>query len=228
MRYVNERQMDVLTGCSLFRGVEREKARAMLECLSARARRYGRGEFIQRAGERPASLGVVAEGKATVMREDYWGNCSVMTLVGPGELFSEVFACLPDVASAVNVVADEPTTVVFLDIAKVIARCASACPFHERVTNNLVAALARKNLMVTERLDHVTRHTTREKLLAYLSAVARRSGSNEFVIPMNRQQLADYLSVDRSAMSAELGRMREDGLVEFSRNRFRLLSGEHA
>ena len=136
-----------------------------------------------------------------------------------------MFACLRDVPLSVTATAAAPAQVLFLDVERVLHVCPSACAFHSRVVRNLLHLLAGKNYRLTEKLEHISRRTTREKLLSYLAAQSRAAHSAAFAIPFNRQQLADYLAVDRSAMSKELARMRADGLIEYERNRFRLMPG---
>ena len=217
--------LPVLRRAPLFAGVAEEEIAPMLGCLGARAASYARGEYLLREGERTGSLGLVISGAVSVVQEDFWGNRNLMARVGPGEIFAEAFACSPDAALGVSAEAEEPCEALWLDVRRVLTTCPTACAHHARLIRNLLAELAEKNLRLSEKLTHMGRRTTREKLLSYLSAEAGRHGSAEFDIPLSRQQLADYLSVERSAMSAELGRLRDDGLLTFSRNRFALLGG---
>ena len=144
-------------------------------------------------------------------------------ILGAGEVFGESYACLPEEAIPIRAVAAEPAEVLLLEVRRVLTTCPSACAFHARLIRNLLEVLAVKNLTMNEKLIHLTQRTTRDKLLSYLSACSARAGEPEFEIPYNRQQLADYLSVDRSAMSAELSRLRAQGILVCKKNRFRLL-----
>ena len=213
---------EILEKSPLFYGIDVEDAAAMLDCLQATTKRHARGSFILRPGYSVSSVGLVLSGRALVVREDFWGNRELVSSIEPGDLFAEVFACLPEVEIGVGVIADGDCEVMLLDVRRILTTCSSSCAFHARLTENLVGVLAQKNLMMNEKLGHLSRRSTRAKLLSYLSAEAQRQGKSRFTIPFNRQQLADYLSVDRSAMSAELGRMRRDGLVDFKRSHFEL------
>ena len=215
--------LPVLMTSPLFSGIEPQEVTAMLNCLAATTRRFDKNEFIARAGSSIQMVGMVVEGRALIVTEDYWGNRNLIGIVQPGDLFAEAYACVPGSEMRVSVIADTPCTVVTLDIHRVLTTCSSSCVFHARLVENLVGQLALKNLQMNEKLEHMGKRSTRDKLLSYLSSQAIKAGSPYFTIPMNRQQLADYLSVDRSAMSSELGKMRDEGLVEFNRSDFHLL-----
>ena len=204
----------------LFKGIGEEDLASLLSCLAARERRWQKGEFVLRAGDEVDSLGLVLDGRCHIVREDFWGNRNIVAEVGPGEIFAESYACAAGARLTVSVLAVERSSILFLDAGRLLAACPSACPFHTKLLGSLVSVLAGKNIYMNEKLDHTAQRSTRRKLLSYLSAASRKCGSASFEIPFDRQELADYLAVDRSAMSAELGRMRDEGLLEFERNRF--------
>lgn len=212
---------DVLKGSKLFANVSEDEILAMLACLDAKERHYKEGEYVFRQGETVDSVSVLAEGALLVQADDYWGNRSIITSVSPGELFGQAYlageAIMNDVAAA------KDSTVVFFDAKRVLMTCSSACPFHNQVIRNLFFALSETNLRLVTKLGHIQKRTTREKLMSYLSLMAKKAGSNSFTIPFNRQELADFLSVDRSAMSAELCRMRDEGLLRFNKSSFTLM-----
>lgn len=213
----------VLIGTELFAGISPADLDGMLACLGARAVEYERGRPVLRSGERVTAFGVVLSGQVQIFQEDYFGNRSIFANAGPGQLFAESFACAEASALPVSVTALADSRLLFIDCGRLSAPCSRACGFHSRLVHNLLNILARKNIALTQKIEITSRRTTREKLLAYLSAQARQAGSGRFFIPFDRQELADYLSVDRSAMSAELGRLRDGGLLRFRKNRFELL-----
>ena len=216
---------NILTECALFRGLRRAQIREMLPCLSARQARFRRGQFLLRTGDRASSAGIILSGEAEVLQEDFWGNRNLLAAVGPGELFAEAFAC----AHAVSPVSVQCTTdgsVLYLNVRAVFSPCEKACAQHKTLSQNLIRVLAEKNMQLNEKAGFLSQRTTREKLLAYLSAQARRAGSASFRIPFDRQQLADFLSVNRSAMSAELSNMQRDGLLRTDRSCFTLCQPE--
>ena len=204
-----------MTSSPLFRDIAPADLASLLDCLDARERAYEKGAWLLRRGEWTDRLGLVLSGTVHILREDFWGSRSIVGLAGPGEIFAESYA-LAGEPLEVSVLAASDARVLFLRVETALTGCG-------QLTRNLTALLAEKNLTLTRKMRHMARRTTREKLLSYLSAQALRSGGPEFDIPMDRQQLADYLAVDRSAMSAVLGKLRDEGVLEFRKNHFRLL-----
>ena len=217
--------VEMLRQIPLFAGIQEAELAGLLDCIGAQEKQFQKGELLLHRGDWTESLGLVLSGTVQVIREDFWGNRSVVGLVEPGEIFAESYA-LAGQPLEVSVQAVSAGAVLFLKAERMVSGCGQVCGFHERLSRNLLSLLARKNLMLTEKMRHMARKTTREKLLSYLSAQSVRAGSPEFHIPMDRQQLADFLGVERSAMSATLGRLRDEGVLEFHRNHFRLLRRE--
>ena len=215
----------ILGRSRMFAGVEEEEITSLLGCLNARARSIAKGEFVLRQGERAGELAVLAAGELLIQSDDYWGNRSILGRIVPGEMFAEAYIG-PESGPVLNdVVAIQDSTVLFFDAHRVLTTCSSACRFHAMVVQNLFYAVSEKNRELVQKLRHMSRRTTREKLISYLSQQAKSQGGPEFSIAFNRQQLADFLSVDRSAMSNELCNMRDEGLLEFKKIRFHLLNG---
>lgn len=216
----------ILKRTQLFAGVAETEVEAMLSCLGARLGTYQKGQYVLRRGEQLSDITLLVEGKLHIQRDDYWGRRSILGQIAVGEMFGEAYAA-PESGPLLNdVVAVEDSAVLFFDVKRVITTCPSACRFHGMVVQNLFFAISEKNRKLVQKLGHMSRRSTREKLLSYLSEEAGRQNSADFAIPFNRQQLADFLSVDRSAMSNELCKLRDEGLLEFRKNRFRLLQGE--
>ena len=214
---------DVLAACPLFEGVSRQDMADMLQCLQARAIDVPKGRTVFRADGPAEYVGILISGGVQVLRDDFDGNRAIQAAIQPGELFGETFACAGVERLPVSVEADQPSRVLLIRLKRIIETCPSACAFHNRVVLNLLKVLAAKNLMLNRKLEITSRRTTREKLMAYLSAQARAAGSDHFVIPFDRQGLADYLGVDRSALSAEIGKLRREGIIESDRSAFTLL-----
>ena len=219
------KELSVLNTSALFRGIEEADLPGLLACVEAGELSFRKGETLLHCGDRTERLGLVLTGTVHIVRDDFWGNRSIVGLAGPGDVFAESYA-LSGEPLGVSALAATECTALFLSAAKVISGCAQVCGFHERLSRNLLGMVAEKNLLLTEKMRHMARKTTREKLLSYLSAQALRAGTSEFAIPLDRQQLADFLGVERSAMSAALGKLRDEGILEFRKNRFRLLREE--
>ena len=218
-----QKYISVLAKTRLFAGVNEEEIVSMLDCLQAKLYTYKKGEYVLRQGEHLDKIMILVEGCLHIQRDDYWGNRSIVNMIGIGEMFGEAYAA-PDSSALLNdVVAVEDCVVLFLDVNRTIITCSTACPFHKLVVQNLFFAISEKNRKLVQKLGHMSKRSTREKLMSYLSDEAKKQNSNTFAIPFNRQQLADFLSVDRSAMSNELCKMRDAGLLTFEKNRFTLL-----
>ena len=218
-----KKYIPILKKTVLFSGISEEEISAMLSCLDARLRSYRKGEYVLRQGEHPHHITLLLEGALHVQNDDYWGNRTIINRIGVGEMFGEAYLAPASGAMLNDVVAIEDSVVVFFDLFKILTTCSSACRFHAMTVQNLFFAIAEKNRRLVQKLGHISKRSTREKLISYLSEESKKQGSAAFTIPFNRQQLADFLSVDRSAMSNELCKMRDEGLLEFDRNAFRLL-----
>ncbi len=218
-----EKYIPILKRTQLFSGVGEEEIGTMLNCLQSHLCTYKKGEYVLRQGEHLDKILVLVGGKLHIQRDDYWGNRSIINMVSIGEMFGEAYIA-PESGTLMNdVLAVEDSAVIFFDVKRIITVCSAACRFHSMVVQNLFFAISDKNRKLVQKLTFMTKRTTREKLIAYLSEESKRQNSSEFSIPFNRQQLADYLSVDRSAMSNELCKMRDEGLIEFEKNYFKLM-----
>lgn len=214
-----------LTKTELFRGADPGEAEELLRCLNASVREYEKGEVICRAGQTVERIGMVIQGGVTIESDDIWGNKSILSHVEPGAIFGETYACIAGEPLLINVVAAEHSRILFLEIARALDGRAGACPFRAGLVRNLLRICARKNLLLSRRILHTSSKTIRGRLLSYFSEQAQKSGSRRFTIPFNRQQLADYLNVDRSALSGELSKMKAEGVLDYKKNTFVLSPG---
>lgn len=208
-----------IAGTILFRSVSEEDIRKMSSCLHFRSRAYRRGETILCSGTVVTDLGLVLSGSIRLENTDIWGNKSILSISLPGETFAEGYACLPDQPLPADVVANEDCEVLFVNVAHVLNPCERPCLCHSKLINNLVALCAQQMVSLSSRIFDTASKTIRGRLISYFSRVALQQNSSTITIPFDRQQLADYLSVDRSAMSRELGKMKEEGLLDFDRSR---------
>ena len=213
----------ILKRTQLFSAVSEEEISSMLSCLNARLRTYKKGEYVLRQGEHLNDITVLVDGELHIQRDDYWGNRAIVDRIAVGEMFGEAYIAPESGALLNDVIAIEDSAVIFFDVNRIITVCSSACRFHSMVIQNLFFAISEKNRKLVQKLGYISKRSTREKLMSYLSEEAKRTNSSSFMIPFNRQQLADFLSVDRSAMSNELCKMRDEGLLEVNKNAFKLL-----
>ena len=207
----------------IFTGIKADELKSMLSCLGAKTVSYKKGSSILLEGDPADSVGIVIYGTVHIIKEDFYGNRSIMAKAETGELFGEVFACADLDTIPVSVFAAENSEIMFINCKKVLTVCNGSCTFHNILISNLLRIVSEKALFLNQKIDFLSKRSTREKVLAYLSSIAKQTGSNDFTIPFNRQELADFLCVERSAMSAELSRMKRDGLIDYSRSHFRLL-----
>ena len=209
--------------CPLFDGIAEEELSKMLLCLGGRRKTYLKGECIAAEGEPLKEIGIVLSGTVLIEQNDYCGNRSIIAHLETGELFGESFACADVEWLSVNVIAGEDTEVLFLDFRRITQTCTGSCEFHSRMIYNLAKILAEKNLLLQQKVQVISRRTTREKLLAYLDLQIKRTQSKRFSIPFDRQGLADYLGVDRSGLSVEIGKLKREGHLQVKGNQFEVL-----
>ncbi|MBR2950104.1 MAG: Crp/Fnr family transcriptional regulator [Lachnospiraceae bacterium] len=218
-----EKYLDVLEKCDLFDGIAREHIQGMLFCLQAKVLTAVKNQTVFAEGDIARYVGIVLSGAVMMVKEDYYGNRSVMGTLQPGELFGETFSCAALACLPVSVVASADSQIMLFDCRRVLNSCSNACEFHKQVIYNLLRVLAGKNLMLNRKIEIISRKTTREKLMAFLMDQAKINQSGRFTIPYDRQELADYLGVERSAMSAEIGKLCKEGVISCRKSCFELL-----
>lgn len=218
-----EKYVEILKRTQLFSGVYDTEVSAMLSCLQAKLITFKKGDYVFREGEHIDNITILVKGKLLVQHDDFWGNRNIVNVIRVGEMFGEAYVA-PESGSLLNdVIAEEDSSVIFFDIRRILSTCSTACRFHSIVIQNLFFAISEKNRKLVQKIGHMSKRSTRAKLLSYLSAEAKRQNNRYFTIPFSRQQLADFLCVDRSAMSNELCKMRDEGLLQFNKNEFTLL-----
>ncbi|MEA5004023.1 MAG: Crp/Fnr family transcriptional regulator [Christensenella sp.] len=215
--------LTILQKNELFSGMEQKDIESMLSCLGYNVRKYPKGDIVWHVGSRIGGFGVVLRGQVQVIREDYFGKRSIIATIHPGGVFGEAFACAGLMESPLAVSTGEASEILFLQVEKILTTCKNACVFHSELIRRLVRMLAVKNLTLNKKMDFLSRRSTREKLSAYLLSEYSEKKANPFLIDLNRNELADYLSVDRSAMSRELSHMRDEGILDYWKNSFKIL-----
>ena len=215
-----EKYISILKNTNLFLGIDEKEITAMLGCLNAKVVSYKKNETILRIGETSPSIGMLLSGQALMEKEDFWGNRTIISEVLSGMIFNESYACLSQMPSEHRVTATEQSTVMYFDVSRTFSVCSTACNYHTRLIRNLIRSLAEINIGLTRKMECISKKTIRDRLLTYLSSESRKIGQSYFTIPFNRQQLADYLSVDRSALSNEISKLQKEGIITCNRNQF--------
>ena len=219
-----KRYLFILRNSPLFQGMTEEEILSVLHCVNATVLHKKKGEYIFRVGDSTESMGLVLSGSVLSMQEDLWGHRNIMHRIGAGEYFAEPYAATVGSVLNVSVVADEDSEIMLLNMGRLLKTCSNACAHHNRLVQNLVSVMARRVMNLNEKITHMAKRSTREKLLSYLSAESMRQGRLSFTIPYDRQQLADYLCVERAAMSVELSKLQKEGFLKTNRNHFTLFA----
>ena len=215
--------LKILRKCPLFFNIDDESLLRMLTCLGARIDFFDKKYTIFKEGSPAKYIGIVLSGSVQMVRGDYYGNRSIISNIGETHLFSEAFACAEESELPVSFIANEPCHVMFIECAHILHTCHNNCGFHQQLIFNLMKDLASKTLLFHQKIEITSKRTTRDKLLSYLMLEAKRAGGEGFYIDFDRQELADYLEVERSGLSAEIGKLKKEGIIENTKNYFKLI-----
>lgn len=208
---------------SLFTGIEPDDIEAILGCLDTRLTEYCKNEMVLREGDKISDIGIVLSGHGRSIKEDIAGKTVIVTLLGKGSLIGVLLAASRERKSPVSVQAIDRLSVLFTSFDSMLRKCTKACPKHDRLLRNVLDGIAEKALVLHDRNDCLIKPTVREKVMTFLSRVAKEQKNRTFVIPFDRNAMAEYLNVERSALSRELSRMKKDGLIDFYKDNFKLL-----
>ena len=214
---------EIILKSKIFKNIEENEVDLLLKCINNYRKTFKKGEIILREGEKTEYMGIVITGSVVVERADLWGNNTVLGVISPGGIFAETYSILNDEPLMINVYANEKSEILFLRTNEIFKTCEKSCNFHDQLILNLIRIASFKNLNLSRKILHTGPKTIRGKLLSFFSEWVKKENSLSFFIPYNRQQLADYLSVDRSAMSNELSKMQKEGILEFKKNKFKII-----
>ena len=218
-----KKYLEILKKCELFHRIEDENLLRMLACLGARVEFFDKKYTVMAEGSAAKYIGIVLTGSANTVQIDYYGNRSILGSINAGEIFGSAFACAEAEYMPVSIVASEPCEVMLIDCGHIMHTCSNNCGFHQQLIYNLMKDMAQKVLEFHERIEITSKRSTRERLMAYLAICAKKVGADSFEIPFDRQELADYLEVDRSGLSAEISKLRAEGILESNKRKFKLL-----
>ena len=218
-----KKYLEILKSCPLFHGIDEEDIVRMLTCLGAKIKAFDKKLTVINEGERPNDIAIVLSGSVQEIRIDYYGNRSILSRAKKADIFAEEFSCAGLSSIPVSFVADQSSEIMTINCDHIMHTCSNNCGFHQQLIYNLMKNLASKSIDFHHRLEVTSQRTTREKLLAYLELKSKELGTQSFDIPYDRQELADYLEVDRSGLSAEISKLRRDGVIECKKNHFVIL-----
>jgi CRP-like cAMP-binding protein len=208
----------------VFFGINEDELKNMLTCFNARIKTYEDGEMIIRQGDMITNLYLILDGTVNIEKDSYWGRRIIVTQLGVNDNVALAYVASKNIESNIDAISVGKTKLLLLSYSKCTSMCQNACTKHRILINNLFEILSKENIELIQKIENISQKTIRDKLLTYLSNEARRNKSNIFEIPFNRQDLADYLNIDRSAMSFELSKMQKDGLIKVEKNKFMLKS----
>ena len=218
-----EKYLETIKKCPLFFDIADQELNRMLHCLGARVLRFEKKQTIFSEGSPARYIGVLLSGKVHTVQLDYYGNRSILSEISAPQEFAEAFACAEVSSLPVSIVADEACEVMLVECAHILHTCSNNCSFHRSLIFNLMKDLADKTITYHQRIEVTSKRTTREKLLTYLNFQSKKAGSRSFDIPFDRQELADYLEVDRSGLSAEISKLRKEGILKSEKSHFVLM-----
>ena len=217
-----KKYLPVLRGCPFFKGLDDDEILSILHCVNASAIFAKQGSYIFRAGDSTEVMGLVVSGCVLIIQEDLWGHRNILAKCQTGDFFGEPYAASSGAVLNISVAADEDCEILLLNVKRLLSTCPTACGHHQKLIRNLVSVLANKILILNDKITHVGKRSTRDKILSYLSTESIRQASLSFDIPFDRQQLADYLCIDRAAMSTEISKLQKEGYLKTNKNHFEL------
>ena len=218
-----KKYLNILKKCPLFFNIEDDDLLKMLGCLGARVEAFDKKYTIFAEGTAAKYIGIVLSGTAQIIQIDYFGNRNILSEIQSSEVFAEAFACAEIPSIPVTVIANKPCEIMLIECSHILHTCSNNCGFHQQLIFNLMKDLASKTIMFHQRIEVTSKRTTREKLMTYLMFQAKKANKNSFDIPFDRQELADFLEVDRSGLSAEISKLKKEGLIDTNKNHFVIL-----
>ena len=218
-----KKNFDVLKNSVLFKGINDDELSSLLKCLNAKNKSFKKNEIIIPFENFIDKVGIILSGNVQIIKEDFEGNRIIVAELFESDIFGETFVFAGVKKSPVCVTASSDCDILFVDCNKIITNCTSACLFHTKLIENMLMLICQKNIMLNSKLDIVSKKSTREKLIAYFEIQIKQNGSLTFKIPFSREELADYICVNRSAMSRELSKMRDEKIIDFNKETFNIL-----
>ena len=207
----------------LFDGIDQNDYTTLINCLGGIEKTYSKDNYILLAGDTVDYVGVILSGKVKIIKEDFFGTRNIIAELGEGDVFGEAFACAGVWISNETVQASTDCRIMMIQFKKLVTTCSNACAFHSALIANMLKIVAKKNIHMSDKMEIISKRTTREKIMTYLLSEAEKKHNQRFEIPFSRNELADYLCVERSAMSRELSKMQQDKLIRYTKNNFELL-----
>ncbi|MDD2233781.1 MAG: Crp/Fnr family transcriptional regulator [Desulfitobacteriaceae bacterium] len=213
-----EIHIDVLIKSALFDNIETNDLRTMLACLKPKISKFHKNDLIAAAGEKFEKMGIMLSGEAAVIKENIAGNRMIMAILQPGDLFGEAVVFSHKSVWPATIIAQKPCYAMFLAREKILGQCNKACNWHRTIIENMLRLISDKTLMLNKQVEYLSMKSMREKISSFLIEQYEKAGDTTFILPMMRNELADFLNVSRPSMSREMGRMRDEGIIDFHKS----------
>lgn len=211
---------NILNKCILFKNFNENDLKSILNCLDTKVKNYSKNDIVILAGSKVDTIGIVLSGNLQITKEDYDGNRIIVSSIEKSEIFAEALVCANIDKSPITVISSDKSSVLYISLKNILGVCSESCTFHIKLISNLLNVIAKKNVILNEKIEILSKKTIEEKLISYLTNQMNLHGKNTFTIPFNRNELADFLGVNRSSLSRELSNMQENGMLEFKKNTF--------
>jgi len=215
--------LNALKNSTLFYGMSDDDILNSLKCLSGTTKKYIKDETIYLAGDEISKIGIILNGSILISKDDIMGNRNILASISESGLFGETFVCSNIQYIPVTVIATEKCEILFLEFSRITQTCSSSCNFHNTIIKNMLNIIANKNILLSNKIELLSAKTTRDKLMKYFNMQISKNKNNKFTIPFNRDALSDFLNLNRSSMSRELSKMRNEGIIKFNKNEFEII-----
>ncbi|NLI61654.1 MAG: Crp/Fnr family transcriptional regulator [Clostridiales bacterium] len=219
--------LQVLVKCPLFEGMDMDQLNSMLECIKPRVLKYNKDEFIALAGNDFKGVGIILSGEAIIVKENVAGNRVIISMIESGEIFGEMAAFSGKPKWPASVIAQQPCNVIFISSKTFVSQCENLCVSHQLLIMNMLKILSQKALILNRKMEYLSIRSIRGKIIHYLLEQYKQNDKNMFTLPLNRNELADFLNIPRPSLSREMCRMRDEGLIDFYRSSIRINSLEN-
>lgn len=226
MKSLNQETIEILSQTSLFKNIEERDINNMLDCLNPRKMPYSKGQVIANFGEPFTGIGIMLKGEAVIAKENIAGNRMIVTMIKKGDMFGEMISFSQLKTWVVTVTAQTDAEILFISPEKVILQCERLCQGHNQLIHNLLSIMSRKALLLNRKVEYLSIKSLRGKLSAYLLETQKQTKDQFFELKMNRDEMADFFNVARPSISRELGRMKDEGLIDFHKSTFRILDAD--
>ena len=217
-----EKYLSKIKNSPLFQDITEEELSRMLNCFGANIKTYTQGQAIIRQGDKVSKIYTILDGEVNIEKDSYWGRRIIVQKLYEYNNIALGLVASTSSESTISAISSKKTTVLSMNFSKCTTMCTNACHHHSALIQNMFKILSKENIELIEKIENISQKSIRDKLLTYLSNESIKHKSPVFEINFNRQELADYLNIDRSAMSFEMSKLKNEGIINYKKNKFAL------